>query len=62
MNTVWGFPAGAFSRYFVSYSYQNVRVKDLNPYYSQAASLANNPFLADTLLTNQGGTSLRRVK
>jgi outer membrane protein insertion porin family len=55
MNTVWGFPAGPFSRYFVSYSYQNVRVKDLNPYYSQAASLANNPFLADTLLTNQGG-------
>ncbi len=55
MNTVWGFPAGAFSRIFVSYSYQRVRVKDLNPYYSQAASLANNPFLADTLLTNQGG-------
>ena len=55
MNTVWGFPAGAFSRFFVSYSYQRVRVKDLNPFYSQAANLVNNPFLADTLLLNQGG-------
>ena len=55
MNTVWGFPAGPFSRIFVSYSYQRVQVKDLNPFYSQAANLANNPFLADTLLTNQGG-------
>jgi outer membrane protein insertion porin family len=55
MNTVWGFPAGAFSRFFVSYSYQRVKVKDLNPFYSQAANLANNPFLADSLLLNQGG-------
>ena len=39
----------------MSYSYQRVRVKDLNPLYSQAAVLANNPFLADSLLTNQGG-------
>ena len=55
MNTVWGFPAGPFSRYFVSYSYQNVRVKDLNPYYSQAASLASrrrvNPCCALIALT-----------
>src|SRR4051812_12184784 len=55
MNTVWGFPAGPFSRFFVSYSYQAVKVKDLNPFYSQAANLVNNPFLADTLLLNQGG-------
>ena len=56
MNTVWGFPAGPFSRLFVSYSYQRVQVKDLNPLYcSDAAALANNPFLADSLLTNQGG-------
>jgi outer membrane protein insertion porin family len=55
MNTVWGFPAGAFSRFFLSYSYQRVKVKDLNPFYSQAANLANNPFLADSLLLNQGG-------
>ena len=45
MNTVWGFPAGPFSRIFASYSYQNVQVKDLNPLYTQPARLANNPFL-----------------
>jgi len=55
VNTVWGFPAGPFSRWFVSYSYQRVQVKDLNPFYSQAASLANNPFLADSLLLGEGG-------
>jgi outer membrane protein insertion porin family len=57
MNTVWGFPAGAFSRLFVSYSYQRVQVKDLNPFYFQAANqgISSNPFLADSLLLNQGG-------
>jgi outer membrane protein insertion porin family len=57
MNTVWGFPAGPFSRIFMSYSYQQVRVKDLNPFYFQAANLnlSSNPFLADSLLLNQGG-------
>ena len=55
MNTVWGFPAGPFSRIFLSYSYQNVKVKDLNPLYQQAAVLGNNPFLADSLLIGQGG-------
>ena len=55
MNTVWGFPAGPFSRFFVNYSYQKVRVKDLNPLYETAAALGNNPFLADSLLIGQGG-------
>lgn len=57
MNTVWGFPAGPFSRIFMSYSYQQVQVKDLNPFYFQAANLgiSTNPFLADSLLLNQGG-------
>jgi outer membrane protein insertion porin family len=55
MNTVWGFPAGPFSRLFASYSYQRVHVKDLNPLYSQQAALVNNPFLADSLLSNSGG-------
>jgi len=39
----------------MSYSYQKVAVRDLNPLYSQQAALANNPFLADSLLTNSGG-------
>jgi outer membrane protein insertion porin family len=59
MNSVWGFPAGPFSRWFVSYSYQKVHIKDLNPLFDQQASLATNPFLADTLLKNSGGQ--RRV-
>src|SRR5206468_2854599 len=44
-TTVWGFPAGPFSRFFVNYSYQNVKIKDLNPLYQTAATLGNNPFL-----------------
>jgi len=59
VNTVWGFPAGAFSRIFLNYSYQAVKVKDLNPLFSQQATLVNNPFLADSLLLSEGGE--RRV-
>jgi outer membrane protein insertion porin family len=57
MNTVWGFPAGPFSRIFLSYSYQRVQVKDLNPLYLQATQAGgqNNPFLNDSLLLNSGG-------
>jgi outer membrane protein insertion porin family len=55
MNTVWGFPVGPFSRIFMTYSYQGVRVKDLNPLYRQSSVLANNPFLTDSLLTSQNG-------
>jgi outer membrane protein insertion porin family len=55
MNTVWGFPVSPFSRLFVTYSYQAVHVKDLNPLYAQSAALVNNPFLADSLLTNENG-------
>ena len=55
VNTVWGFPAGPFSRFFVSYSYQNVKIKDLNPLYATAAAVGNNPFLTDSLLLGQNG-------
>jgi len=56
VTTVWGFPAGPFSRFFVNYSYQRVKVKDLSPAYLQAAtSFNNNPFLADSLLIGEGG-------
>ncbi len=55
VTTTWGFPLGPFSRLFANYSYQAVRVKDLNPLYTQTAALANNPFLADSLLLNQAG-------
>ena len=57
MNTVWGFPAGPFSRIFMSYSYQRVQVRDLNPLYLQATQAGgqNNPFLNDSLLLGSGG-------
>jgi outer membrane protein insertion porin family len=55
MNSVWGFPAGPFSRWFVSYSYQRVQVKDLNPLYKTSAATVNNPFLSDSLLLAEGG-------
>jgi outer membrane protein insertion porin family len=55
VTTTWGFPMSPFSRLFATYSYQAVRVKDLNPLYTQTAALVNNPFLADSLLLNQNG-------
>jgi outer membrane protein assembly factor BamA len=57
VTTTWGFPAGPFARIFATYSYQAVRVKDLNPLYLTSAQTAinTNPFLADSLLINQGG-------
>lgn len=57
VNTVWGFPAGPFSRIFASYSYQRVQVRDLNPLYLQAVQAGgqNNPFLTDSLLLGSGG-------
>lgn len=56
VTTTWGFPLGPFSRLFATYSYQDVRVKDLNPLYTQTAVLQSNPFLADQLLLNQSGS------
>jgi outer membrane protein assembly factor BamA len=55
VTTTWGFPMSPFSRIFATYSYQGVRVTDLNPLYTQTAALVNNPFLADSLLLNQNG-------
>jgi outer membrane protein assembly factor BamA len=55
VTTTWGFPLSPFSRIFATYSYQAVRVTDLNPLYTQTAALVNNPFLADSLLLNQNG-------
>jgi outer membrane protein insertion porin family len=62
INTVWGFPAGPFSRWFVNYSYQNVRVTDINPAYTSAQVTQNNPFLVDTLLLGQANQERRISK
>jgi outer membrane protein insertion porin family len=40
---------------FLNYSYENVKVKDLNPLYNDPRVLAGNPFLADSLLIGADG-------
>jgi outer membrane protein insertion porin family len=52
-NIVYGFQVSPFSRVFVNYSYENVKVKELNPLYTTIG--ATNPFLADSLLLGKGG-------
>jgi outer membrane protein insertion porin family len=52
----FGFPLGTgFWRAFASYSYQHVRVTDINTAYTDPIVLARNPYLADSLLVDQGG-------
>jgi outer membrane protein insertion porin family len=55
-NITTGFPVANFSRMFFGYSYEQVRVSDLNPFYYNNPLLINqNPFLADSLLLGAGG-------
>jgi outer membrane protein insertion porin family len=54
-NIVYGFQVGDFSRMFLNYSYEQVRVKELNDLYRDPLVLARNPFLADSLLIGVGG-------
>ena len=35
---------------FINYSYEQTKVKDVNPLYTDPALIAANPYLADTLL------------
>lgn len=50
-----GLPAGAWNRVFLSYSYQQVKVFDVNTAYLEPAVLQNNLYLRDSLLVDQGG-------
>ena len=50
-----GLPAGAWNRVFLSYSYQRVKVFDVNVAYLDPNVLNNNPYLADSLLIGAGG-------
>jgi outer membrane protein insertion porin family len=54
-NIMFGFPVSDFGRMFTTYSYENVKVTDLNPAYQDPRLIANNPFLQDSLLLNQQG-------
>ncbi|HJZ70097.1 MAG TPA: BamA/TamA family outer membrane protein [Vicinamibacterales bacterium] len=52
----FGFPLrSGFSRMFVNYSYERVRVTEINDVYTDPAVLARNPFLRDSLLIGQQG-------
>jgi outer membrane protein insertion porin family len=54
-NLVFGFQVANYSRMFLNYSYEKVKVKDLNPLYQDPVVLAGNPFLYDSLLIGEGG-------
>ncbi len=54
-NWVFGFPLADYTRGFLTYSYQQVQVKDINPVYLDPTVLAVSPYLADSLLLAQGG-------
>jgi outer membrane protein insertion porin family len=51
----FGYPLGNFTRLFTNYSYQRVRVSELNTVYTDPTVLRRNPFLQDSLLIGQGG-------
>jgi outer membrane protein insertion porin family len=54
-NLVYGFRVSNYARMFVNYSFEKVKVKDLNPLYKDPRVLAGNPFLQDSLLIGEGG-------
>ena len=54
-NLTFGFPVADFSRMFLGYSYEAVKVTELNEFYNDPELVARNPFLADSLLLGQGG-------
>jgi outer membrane protein insertion porin family len=51
----FGFPLSGFSRMFANYSYERVRVTEINEAYTDPTVLARNPFLRDSLLIGQSG-------
>ena len=55
MNTVVGYPLADYTRLFVGYSYEKIRVFDVSSLYASAAALAANPNLRAALLMDQNG-------
>ena len=54
-NIIFGFPLKDFTRMFINYSYEHTKVVDVNPIYKDPMLIANNPYLADSLLLGQEG-------
>ena len=53
---IFGFPLARNLRMFTSYGYERVRVYDINEIYLDAAALASNPYLRESLLIDTGGS------
>jgi outer membrane protein insertion porin family len=58
-HLVVGFPLADYTRLFTTYSYERIKVYDINPAYLDPNVLANSPILRESLLLDQGGQ--RRV-
>ena len=54
-NLVFGYPLADFVRMFTTYSYETIRVYDINPAYLAPGVLAANPVLRESLLLDLGG-------
>ncbi|MGC4080703.1 MAG: BamA/TamA family outer membrane protein [Vicinamibacterales bacterium] len=55
-SLTFGFPVGnGFTRAFLNYSYQRVRVTEINTAFQDPLLLARNPYLRDSLLIGAGG-------
>jgi outer membrane protein insertion porin family len=54
-NLVFGFQVMPYARMFINYSYEHVKVKELNPLYLDPLVRRGNPFLEDSLLLGVGG-------
>jgi outer membrane protein insertion porin family len=54
-STVLGLPLADYTRLFLGYSYEEISISNVNPIYRSNDVLAANPYLAESLLTNQGG-------
>lgn len=54
-NVTSGFPLAGFSRMFLTYSFEAVKVSDLNPVYYAPELVQRNPYLRDSLLLGEGG-------
>jgi outer membrane protein assembly factor BamA len=51
----FGFPLGGFTRLFTNYSYERVRVTEINSLYLDPLVLQRNPFLRDSLQLGANG-------
>lgn len=54
-NIVYGFQVQDFGRMFLNYSFEQIKVKDLNPAFLNPLVLAGNPLLQESLLLGAGG-------